>query len=115
MAQTFDEAALLEQVDGDVEFLRETAEMLTSDGPALAAEVRAAISAGDAARVGRAAHTLKGMVSNFHAAEAQQAALVLERLGKSGDLSGAAGAMETMESALRALTEELARFIEARS
>ncbi|MEC9373292.1 MAG: Hpt domain-containing protein [Planctomycetota bacterium] len=115
MARTFNEEELLEQVDGDVEFLAETAEMLTDDAPRLASDIRAAISAGDSEAVGRHAHTLKGMVSNFCAPRAQAIALELERAGKSGDLSAAPALLQQLESHLTELTAELNEFIEARS
>jgi HPt (histidine-containing phosphotransfer) domain-containing protein len=115
VAQAFDEGELLERVDHDLGFLAETVEMLTSDGPALLGEVRASLAAGDAAGVGRHAHALKGMISNFCAADAQAAALEVERMGKSGDLSAAAVAVERLSGLLTALTESLRRFVKARA
>lgn len=110
MAQTFDEAELLERVDNDREFLAETVEMLVSDGPALLAQIRAGVAAGDAAAVGKHAHTLKGMISNFCAPDAQACALEVERIGKGGDLGAAPAAVETLETRVRALTDELTAF-----
>ena len=113
MARTFDEAELMDRVDGDMEFLTETVEMLASDGQPLIDEIRAGIAAGDAPAVARHAHALKGMISNFCAAEAQASALAVEMIGKSGDLSGAGPALETLETGLRALSDELHAFIKA--
>src|SRR5438128_2052533 len=96
MPQLFDETELLARVDNDVAFLAETVEMLQTDGRALLADVHRAIAAGDAASVGRAAHALKGMVSNFCAPAAQESALQVERLGKSGDLASAAAAASAL-------------------
>src|SRR5512139_3731192 len=78
MAQLFDEADLLERIDHDWEFLQETVDMLATDAPALLQEIRQAVESEDAAAVGRAAHTLKGMVANFCAAAPQATALELE-------------------------------------
>jgi HPt (histidine-containing phosphotransfer) domain-containing protein len=107
MSQLFDEAELLDRVDQDWEFLGETVDMLAADAPALVQEIRRAMDAGDATAVGRAAHTLKGMVANFCAAAPHAAAFELERMGKAGDLSGAVTAMDTLESQLLTLTEQL--------
>ena len=74
MPTTFDENELLSRVDNDRAFLGETVEMLAQDGRALLADVRSAVAAGDAAAVGRAAHALKGMISNFCAPTAHASA-----------------------------------------
>ena len=113
MPRTFDESALLERVDNDLEFLRETVDMLGTDGRAFMTEIVRAQGAGDAAAVGRAAHTLKGMVSNFAAAETQACAAAVERIGKAGDLSSAAAApaIDDLGSHLEALIAELNDFL----
>lgn len=110
MAESFNRAELLERVDNDMDFLAETVEMLVSDGPGLLAEVRAAVSAGDAAAVGRTAHALKGMISNFCAPAAQEAALAVEKAGKSGDLGAASGALDALAGHLETLIAELRAF-----
>jgi HPt (histidine-containing phosphotransfer) domain-containing protein len=115
VAQTFDEAELLDRVDNDTEFLAETVEMLVSDGPTLLGQIRDAIAAGDAMALGQSAHALKGMISNFCAQEAHAAAFRLESLGKAGDLAPAAPALETMEACLTALLDELSAFVKGRS
>lgn len=115
MAQTFDEAELLERVDNDLEFLAETVEMLTDDGPALLGKVIDGIASGDAAGVARDAHALKGMISNFCAPETQAAALEIERMGKSGDLATAPSALAELRLRMDALVVELNAFIKARA
>ncbi len=115
MAQMFDEAELLDRVDNDTEFLAETVQMLADDGPTLLEQIGAAVQAGDAEAVGRHAHALKGMISNFCAPETQACALEVEKLGKSGDLAGAPAAMQTLESKVRALTAELLEFVKAKA
>jgi len=115
VAQTFDEAELLERVDNDVEFLAETVEMLDTDGVALVEAIDVSVASGDAPGVARNAHALKGMISNFCAPDAQSSALELETIGKSGDLSAAAGALGTLKVRLQALTTELHAFVQARA
>lgn len=115
MPRMFDEGALLERVDNDMAFLAETVEMLAADGASIVSEIRAALAAGDAAAVGRHAHALKGMISNFCAAETQQAALEVEKIGKSGDLTRGAELLATLEGKVADLTGELNAFIKARA
>jgi HPt (histidine-containing phosphotransfer) domain-containing protein len=114
VATTFDEAALLERVDHDVEFLAETVRMLSVEGPPLVDGIREALAAGDAASMGRFAHTLKGMVSNFCAPQTHACAHEVEALGKNGNLSLAQPAVQALERQLHALTSELLLFIRAK-
>ena len=93
MAPVFDETELLERVDNDLAFLAETVQMLATDGRALMAEIRRAVAAGDAPAVGRAAHTLKGMISNFCSPAAQAARSSVEQVGKAATCRGAAPAV----------------------
>jgi HPt (histidine-containing phosphotransfer) domain-containing protein len=115
MSRTFDEKELLERVDNDWEFLGDTVQMLADDGPGLLADIRRSVEAGDAPGVGRAAHTLKGMISNFCAAEAQSGALAVEQMGKSGDLSNVAPALQALETQLTALIADLNGFVATRA
>jgi two-component system, sensor histidine kinase and response regulator len=114
MGAPFDGEALLDRVDGDVEFLAETVDILDADAPGLLERLRAAVASGDANAVRSAAHTLKGMVANFCAPPAQEAALRLEQQGRSGDLVGAEAAaadlateVERLRGALRAYLKEI--------
>jgi two-component system sensor histidine kinase/response regulator len=114
MAETFDEAELMSRIDNDVVFLGETVEMIAADGPVLLEQVRAAVLTGDGPGVGRHAHALKGMISNFCAPQVQACAYELEKLGRSGDVSGAGPLVERMAERLSALTAELQGFVKAR-
>jgi HPt (histidine-containing phosphotransfer) domain-containing protein len=115
MPRTFDEKELLERVDNDWDFLRDTVQMLADDGPALMAEIRCAAMSGDAAAVGRAAHTLKGMISNFCAPDAHERALAVEQIGRSGDFAPAGAAMERLEKSLDSLIADLTDFLSTRT
>src|SRR3954468_21950084 len=103
MSRAFDEKELLERVDDDWDFLAETVSMLSADGPALLREIKRAVDTADAAAVGRTAHTLKGMISNFCSPETLASAFELEKLGKAGDLSGAAAAVTNLAEHLEKL------------
>jgi HPt (histidine-containing phosphotransfer) domain-containing protein len=115
MSRTFDEKELLERVDNDWDFLGDTVQMLADDGPNLLNDIRRCVEAGDAPGAGRAAHTLKGMISNFCAAEAQAGALAVEQIGKSGDLSNVGPALEKLENGLNVLIADLNGFVATRA
>ena len=115
MPKLFDDKELLERVDNDWEFLSETVQMLETDGRALMVELKAAVASGDAPAIGRTAHTLKGMISNFCAPAVQTLASDVEKAGKAGDCAGAAAASAKLEPALEALIVELVAFVRARS
>src|SRR5678815_1719847 len=97
----------MERVDNDLDFLADTVQMLETDGRALMVELKAAAASGDAPVVGRTAHMLKGMISNFCAPAVQTLAQEVEKAGKAGDGAGAAAAAAKLEPALEALIVEL--------
>jgi len=115
MPRVFDDKELLERVDNDWEFLAETVQMLATDGRGLMDEIKRAAAAGDSAALGRAGHTIKGMISNFCAPAALAAAYEVEKIGKSGNLAPAPPAVQSLESHLDALTNELHAFLATRS
>jgi HPt (histidine-containing phosphotransfer) domain-containing protein len=115
MSRAFDADELMGRMDNDWEFLAETVEMLAADGPARLADVRRALAAGDAAAVGRSAHALKGMVSNFCAPAAQAAAREVERIGNGGDLATAPAAVDALAVGLGALIADLNAFVATKS
>jgi len=115
MPRAFDEKELMERVDNDWDFLAETVEMLANDGRALLAEIRRAAASNDPDAVGRAAHTLKGMISNFCSPTAHAGALAVEQIGKSGDLASVAPAVETLENSVNALIDDLTGFVSTRA
>src|SRR4051812_14503027 len=114
MSRVFNHKELLERIDNDWDFLAETIQMLSTDAPVLIDEIRRCVGSGDAAAVGRAAHSLKGMVSNFCAPATLACAYEVEKLGKSGDLSAAPQAVKSLEDQLGLLTSELNNFLTTR-
>jgi HPt (histidine-containing phosphotransfer) domain-containing protein len=104
----FDLAAALERVDGDLELLKELAGLFLEDCGVRMAEIRQAMAQKDASRLQRAAHTLKGSVGNFGAAEAFEAAGRLELDGRQQDWSQAAEDGAALEAALLRLQPALA-------
>jgi len=106
-APAFDATALLEHFGGDRELLGELARIFLDDCPARLSAIQAGVERGDAAVLLEAAHALRGSVANFGAAQAVDAALELELMGKARDLTGAPAALVRLQHAMAALMGEL--------
>jgi CheY-like chemotaxis protein/HPt (histidine-containing phosphotransfer) domain-containing protein len=106
----FDPAAASARFDGDEGLIREVAELFLAEHENAMAEVREAVAAGEAERLERAAHSLKGSVGNFGAKAAFDAALALEVMGRRGKLDGAEAACERLAGELARLVPELRAF-----
>ena len=102
-----DEAVALSRVGGDVELLREVVGLFLDDYPQSLNLIRDAVARGDQAELERHAHSLKGSVSTFGAQEAYDAAMALEKQGRTGDLAHAAEGFERLEHAMTMLRPEL--------
>jgi two-component system sensor histidine kinase/response regulator len=98
-----DRQEILERVGGDLKLLRELIEVFFTDCPRLWQNVRDALTQGDAPKLKRAAHTLKGSVGNFGAHAAREAAENLELLAGRGDLTHAIEAAQKLERELERL------------
>lgn len=106
MSDLVDREALLDRVDGDLEFLEETVELLESDGQSLVEQLRAASAASDQDSMTRKAHTLKGMVSNFCADSVQRAAEEIEHAARRGELDGISAKVEDFAKLFDGLCQE---------
>ena len=102
-------SAALERVAGDLDLLREVARMFLEAAPDLMAEIMAAVESRDAAKLERAAHSLKGSIGTFAADHAWKAAYEVECLGRKGDLREAGAAVGSLQKALRQLEQDLLR------
>lgn len=96
MTEIFDKKALLDELEGDIEFLEETIEMLDEDSVELLDQVKTAAAANDAPALVKPAHALKGMIGNFCASRAETAARDVEFMGREGSLEGVTEAVETL-------------------
>ena len=97
----------LARVGGDEELLKEIAVLFLDEYPRSLGELHKAVEAGDSKAVERAAHSIKGAVSNFGARAAVDAAAQLEQLGRAQKLAGASLGLHSLEQALTALSQEL--------
>jgi len=110
---TFDESTLLKCVGGDVEVCVQLASAFLEESPKLFDALKRAVTGKDAAAVNRAAHALKGSVSNFGVQPAVETAFELEKLGKAGKLQGAEPLLARLESHVRDINKVLTAFLEA--
>jgi len=115
MSDAFDEAALMDRVDGDVEFLQETIAMLNEDCPALLDQVHAAVRSRDEAALVKSAHALKGMLANFCAEPAETAARELEMNGREKQLANVEAVADRVQHETDRLKQALHRFLRTKS
>ena len=104
--EIFNPEVALNQVGGNRELLRELAGLFPEECRRLLAEVHAAIAERNAGRLGKASHSLKGVLATFGAQTATAVALRLETMGRRGNLDG-------IESVSTALDQEIARLLPA--
>ena len=91
-----DHAVALDRLGGDMELLRECAQLFLEEYPGLLKNIKGAVVARDSAALQRAAHTMKGAVANFGAHGAYEAAYQLELMGRRHDLKEVDPAYETL-------------------
>jgi HPt (histidine-containing phosphotransfer) domain-containing protein len=103
----FDRAEALERTGGSVEILEELAGVFTEQAPLLLAQIRQAITEGNAPELRRAAHTLKGSAAVFAAGPVVEAALRLETRGREERLEGAEADAAGLEAELERLVSAL--------
>lgn len=107
----FDLDEALARVEGDKELLIEMINLFLEDSLDLMVDIRTAIEQGDAEKLRRAAHTLKGAVSALSASKAASLALRLETLGREKELDKAEGAYIELDREMNALREALKTFV----
>jgi PAS domain S-box-containing protein len=83
----FDNTVALRQVGGDRALLAELSAAFRSESRTLMAQLREAITTNDAAKLRRAAHTLKGAAGVFGAERAFESARQLEDVARADDLT----------------------------
>ncbi len=105
-----DRAGALSRVDGDGELMVSLVDIFFTEAGPMMAAIRAAVSGKDAENLEKAAHRLKGSVSIFCAEAVTQAAFELEKMGRSGDLGGAAATFARVEQLMGSLEPALKQF-----
>ncbi|MEQ8767312.1 MAG: ATP-binding protein [Planctomycetota bacterium] len=99
----FDLDQALDLVEGDVDLLKEVAELFLENAPTLMDQIRDSHQEGDAVSLRRAAHTLKGQAAQLAALKLSQAAFQLEQKAREEDMSD----FDAHQTAIRERLEEL--------
>jgi len=110
--QVFDQDTALSRVDNDMELFKEIAALFFDDSAKLLGEIREAIKLGDVRMLEKAAHTLKGAISNFFAKEAFDAALKMEAMAREKKLTDVDAAYSELERQVERLVTALWTFSE---
>ncbi len=101
---TFDADALLAEY-GDEELIAELVQLWLDQAAPQMQAIDAAIAAGDATGLKRAAHKMRGTIATFGAAEAVSVAEQLEAIGVSGACAGATALSAQLATHVRALCD----------
>ena len=107
MDDVFDEAELLETVQGDRALLDELGKLFIADAPSHVDAIRDAIARSDASGLRFAAHALKGSAATLTARRVAQQARELENLGATGSFAGAHERLQALELAITELHQRL--------
>jgi two-component system, sensor histidine kinase and response regulator len=103
--------ASLSRLGGDPNLLCEIIQLFFEDSPELLERVRSCASAGKARETERAAHSIRGLTSNFDAQRAAAAAGEIEDLARIGRLREALLQLPKLEAELECLRNELKQFM----
>ena len=99
----------LRTIGGDDDaFVAEIVQMFREDTPPHFAELTACVAQGDAVRLAKVAHSMKGSASNFGAKHFRHLAENLEAIAKSGNLATATAAIEALRAEYERVVAALA-------
>ena len=101
---------MLARLDGDRELAVQLAGIFVDECPRMQQRLREAVSAGSADEVRRAAHALKGSVSNFIDGGPTATAFALETMARDGQLDGVEAVLDRLDREIVALMESLREF-----
>ena len=108
-----DPEQLIEHVDGDLEFLRETYEIFREENQTKQSNLRAAFNAADLEAVQSIAHSLKGMLSNFLAESASATANQIESIKEPQALALAGPLLDQLSRQIEMMDAEIKQTLEA--
>ena len=101
------QSELMARIDNDSELLRELVDIFREDFPRYVENLRCAVREEDMQRTAEAAHSLKGMLANFAATAAAQAAAEIEQIARRGEQAALDSAMVNFDSATSGLLAEI--------
>lgn len=102
--------AALERLEHDPELFQDLLGFFFSDTPKYMADLRSAVESRNPDLLRRAAHSLKGLISNFDAQDAAGTAFRLETMGRNRAMDDAAAAYEQIVRQLADVQRLLQRF-----
>jgi CheY-like chemotaxis protein/nitrogen-specific signal transduction histidine kinase len=107
-----DIGAAMKRLGGDANLLREIIQLFFEDSPELLTRVRESAASGKAREAERAAHSLRGLTSNFDAKRAASAAADVEARAKAGRLKEIPELLPRLEGELQSLRAELQAYLQ---
>jgi HPt (histidine-containing phosphotransfer) domain-containing protein len=112
---SFDEKKLNEYFHDEKDILADLIVDFFEELPAMIGPIKSSIQESNADGLQLSAHTLKGSVSNFFAADCVEYAYFLEKMGKDGaiDKQSASETLTKLESSLEVLHKDLVDFSKA--
>lgn len=105
----FDRQGALRRLGGDETLMREMAKFFLEDAPGLLEEIRTNCASSNAEEAARAAHSLKGLASNFGAAKTESTARQVEEASRAQQFESVQKLLPTLEHDLQQLMDTLAR------
>lgn len=106
-SQLVDEEGALKRLGGDRSLFDEFISIFLEDSPELLSEIRQGLKSDDANAVGKNAHSLKGLMSNFGAKECVEVALKIELAGRAGEVAECDDDFQRLEHLHGQLASEL--------
>ena len=110
MSPVFDHPGSLKRMGGDQHLFEEMIGFLFEDAPRLLERLRTSVADGRYGEAQHAAHTLKGLISNFGASRATAAAAQAEEFAGQGAASILPRILVELEAALNELQRALAPY-----
>lgn len=105
----YDRREALTRIADDEPLLNDLLDMFLADAQGYLDDLRQAQAEGDAERLQRAAHTLKGILATFSAMPAHGRALELEQAARKGPAEAVQGCLERLETEMDRLLRVLRR------
>jgi HPt (histidine-containing phosphotransfer) domain-containing protein len=106
---------LIKSVENDCNLLKELVEIFVNDYPQMLTTLHKSLKATDAETFSRTAHSLKGMLRNFQADAAADAAFELEKMGRQGELDGADQIIDSLTHQLDGVAKKLKAVVKENS
>ena len=99
--------ASMRRLGGDKELFAEFVQIFMTDAPRLVSDLEIAVESGDCRAVHQAAHSLKGLMSNFGAKPCCALALEFEVAGREQDVSSVKDEVPKLKQIFNRLCDEL--------